>query len=66
MLPLFYFNPRNKSWSFDKKEGFLKVTRNNGVYGFVSHTEEFCQFEDQSLVVTQFKNMVFLDQCYWV
>lgn len=66
MLPLFYFNPRNKSWSFDKKDGFLKVMRNNGMYGFVSPSEEFCQFEDQTWVVTQFKNMVFLDQCYWV
>jgi hypothetical protein len=66
MLPFFYFNPQNKSFCLEKKEGVYQVTNNDKVYGFLSSNNEFFEFEDQNWVVTQFKNMVFLDQCYWV
>lgn len=64
MLP-FYFNPRQKTCSFTSKDGYVPIARFNNKYGFLLNNSDFKEFEDQQWIVTQFRNMVFLDQCYW-
>lgn len=64
MFPLFYYNPSHKRCKWNKEHGYVAVVIQQKTYGTVENNE-FKPLPDQSWVLRQFKNMVFLDECYW-
>jgi hypothetical protein len=65
MFPLFYVNPHSKKTSLYRKPGYLPVLKQGAIFVIQSTDEEFQPCEDESWVVNTFRNMMFLDQCYW-
>ena len=65
MFPLFYVDPCSKNTSFSSKPGYLPIYR-QGV-GFVVQVapDEFQPCENETWVLKTFRNMLFLEQCYW-
>lgn len=64
MFPLFYYHPVQKTFKWKKEPGCVQVVCHKSKYGTLDDNE-FRELPDQSRIVSQFKNMVFLDQCYW-
>ena len=51
--------------SWYKKRDHVTVIYQKGKYGF-EVDNEFHEIPDQARVLTQFRHMIFLDECYWV
>lgn len=65
MFPLFYVQLDSKRTSFMRKKGYLPVVNNGSVFRIQIAENEYQELEDRTWVLTTFKNMIFLDQCYW-
>lgn len=65
MFPLFYVQLDSKRTSFVRKEGYLPVLNYGSVFRIQIAENEYQELEDRTWVLTTFKNMIFLDQCYW-
>jgi hypothetical protein len=65
MFPLFYVQPKSRRTSFLRKEGYFPVVNHGSVFCIQVSEDEFEELQDRTWVTTTFKNMIFLDQCYW-
>lgn len=66
MFPLFYVGPDlRQQLSHAPQKGYMPVVKQGDVFGIITEDKEFKELEDQTWVVSTFKKMLFLDQCYW-
>ncbi len=70
MFPLFYVDPDTKRTSFKPQKGYFPVVHNTSSQGtqYVVQLENNLHqpLEDRDWVVKTFRQMIFLDQCYWM
>ena len=66
MFPLFYVKPDSKKTSFCSRPGYMPVLKVGSTFMIQLPNNEFQPCEDETWVLTTFRNMVFLDQCYWI
>lgn len=71
MFPLFYLHMPSRTAQFQRpvskdSKDYLPVFSYNGSYAVQVSNEEYKELEDREWVVKTYRQMLFLDQCYWV
>jgi hypothetical protein len=65
MFPLFYVQFGTKKTSFYQQPGYVPVLKKGSTFVVQLSEEDVRLCEDDTWVTTTFRNMMFLDQCYW-
>lgn len=65
MFPLFYVDLTTKQTSFLPRPGYKPIFRQKKGYAVQLAPDEYQPCEDETWVLKTFRNMLFLEQCYW-